>query len=155
MSTHVQTVTRSPDAFVSQKLVATTGCPVVIWLLLGGNLVVRAAGFAYPFLAYHVTGRGHAVGAVGVVLATFGVGWLVGQLVCGWLIDHIGRRSTLVATGLLPGLALVLMAGAHKPDAWRAAAGGGYHRGGWFDRRRAVRAAGPRSGSSHRDSHEE
>ncbi len=122
MSTHVETVTRSPGAFVSKKLVGTTGCPVVIWLLLGGNLVVRAAGFAYPFLAYHVTGRGHAAGAVGAVLATFGVGWLVGQLVCGWLIDHIGRRSTLVATGLLAGLALVLTAGAHSVPALLAGA---------------------------------
>jgi hypothetical protein len=28
------------------------GYPVAIWLLLGGNFVVRAAGFAYPFMAY-------------------------------------------------------------------------------------------------------
>ena len=62
----------------------------MIWLLLGGNLVVRAAGFAYPFLAYHVAGRGHGAGAVGAVLAVFGVGWLAGQLACGWVIDHYG-----------------------------------------------------------------
>ncbi len=100
-----------------ERAAETTGFPSVIWLLLGGNLVVRAAGFAYPFLAYHVAGRGHGAGAVGAVLAVFGVGWLAGQLACGWVIDHYGRRETLVATGLVAGVALVLMAGAHSVSA--------------------------------------
>jgi MFS family permease len=118
----LQTVAYSPGALFSSRRVGTTGYPAVIWLLLGGNLVVRAAGFAYPFLAYHVAGRGHAADAVGAVLAAFGVGWLVGQLVCGCLIDHIGRRSALVAAGLLAGVVLVLMAGAHSVPALLAGA---------------------------------
>ncbi|EUA92870.1 MFS_1 like family protein [Mycobacterium ulcerans str. Harvey] len=52
--------------------------------------MVRAAGFAYPFMAFHVAGRGFAAAAVGAVLAAFGVGWAVGQLVCGWLVDSLG-----------------------------------------------------------------
>jgi MFS family permease len=122
MGAHVATIVGSPAASRTDKVVRTTHCPAVIWLLLGGNLVVRAAGFAYPFLAYHVAGRGHGAGAVGAVLAAFGVGWLVGQLVCGWLIDHFGRRSTLVATGLLAGVVLALMAGAHSVPALLAGA---------------------------------
>ena len=118
----VQTLASSPGALVSNRSVGTTGYPAVIWLLLGGNLMVRSAGFAYPFLAYHVAGRGHAAQAVGAVLAAFGVGWLVGQLLCGWLIDQLGRRSTLVATGLVAGVALVLMAGAHSVPALLAGA---------------------------------
>ncbi len=100
-----------------ERATETAGFPAIIWLLLGGNLVVRAAGFGYPFLAYHVAGRGHAPGVVGAVLAVFGLGWLLGQLVCGWVIDHYGRRETLVATGLVAGVALVLMAGAHSVSA--------------------------------------
>lgn len=86
--------------------------PTVVWLLLGGNLLVRSAGFAYPFLAYHVAGRGHAPAAIGVVLAAYGLGWAVGQLLCGWLVDRIGARTTLVSTMSVAAAALVLMAGA-------------------------------------------
>lgn len=89
------------------------GYPTVLWLLLGGNLMVRAAGFAYPFLAYHVAGRGHAAGAVGAVLAAYGVGWSIGQLWCGWLVDRIGARATLVGAMSVAAAALMLMAEAH------------------------------------------
>lgn len=56
----------------------------VIWLL-GGNLLVRSAGFGYPFLAYHVAGRGHGAGAVGAVVApTAWVGRWGSCCVGGW-----------------------------------------------------------------------
>ena len=116
----MEAVVRSSDTSVNKRAVEKPGYPVVIWLLLGGNLVVRAAGFAYPFLAYHVAARGHAAGAVGVVLASFGVGWLIGQLACGWLIDRIGRRSTLVATGLSASVILALVSAAHSVPALMA-----------------------------------
>lgn len=93
------------------------GLPAVIWLLLGGNLVVRAAGFAYPFMAFHVAGRGHSAGAVGAVLAAFGVGWAVGQLACGWLVDRTGPRVTLASTMLVAATVLVLMAQARSVPA--------------------------------------
>ncbi|WP_085096223.1 MFS transporter [Mycobacterium paraense] len=91
-------------------------CPAVIWVLLAGNLLVRAAGFAYPFMAYHLGGRGHTQGTVGVVISAFGVGWVAGQLLCGWLIDRFGRRSTLTATMLSAAVVLALLGGAHT--AW-------------------------------------
>lgn len=84
----------------------------MIWLL-GGNLLVRSAGFGYPFLAYHVAGRGHGAGAVGAVVAAYGLGWAVGQLLCGWLVDRVGARVTLVSTMLVAAAVLVLMAGLH------------------------------------------
>ena len=77
----VQTLASSPGALASNRSVGTTGYPAVIWLLLGGNLMVRSAGFAYPFLAYHVAGRGHAAQAVGAVLAAFGSGLAGGTVV--------------------------------------------------------------------------
>jgi len=91
--------------------------PRVIWLLVGGNMLVRASAFAYPFMAYHVAQQGHAAGAVGVVLAAFGVGWAVGQLLCGWLVDRFGPRLTLVSTMLIAAAVLILMAGARTVPA--------------------------------------
>ncbi|BBX94914.1 MFS transporter [Mycobacterium lacus] len=93
------------------------GYPAVIWLLMAGNMVVRAAGFAYPFMAYHVAGRGHAAAAVGTVLAVFGVGWAAGQLVCGWLVDRIGGRATLMSTMAVAAVVLALMAEARSVPA--------------------------------------
>ncbi|POY02366.1 hypothetical protein C3469_11505 [Mycobacterium kansasii] len=88
--------------------------PAVMWILLAGNLLVRSAGFAYPFLAYHVAGRGHQAGAVGVVLAAYGAGWAAGQLLCGWLVDRYGARSTLVSTMAVAAAVLMLIAAAHS-----------------------------------------
>ncbi|MGV0716117.1 MFS transporter [Mycolicibacterium sp. XJ662] len=90
------------------------GYPPAIWVLLGGNFLVRVLGFAYPFMAYHVAHNGHGATAVGVVLAAFGVGWVVGQLVCGLLVDRIGGRSTLIASMLFAAVLLTLLAGAHS-----------------------------------------
>ncbi len=94
-----------------------SGFPNEIWLLLGGNLLVRAAGFGYPFMTYHVVVQGHGAGTVGAVLAIFGIGSVVGHLVCGSLIDRFGRRSTLVTTMLFAAVALMLMSGAHSVPA--------------------------------------
>jgi MFS family permease len=99
------------------------GYPVVIWLLLGGNFVVRAAGFAYPFMAYHVAGRGHGAEAAGLVLAAFGAGWVAGQLVCGWSVDRIGGRPTLVVAMLSAAVMLAVMASAHSLAALAVGAG--------------------------------
>lgn len=109
--THSQT-SIAPDEGASRT--GRRAYPLVIWMLLGGNLLVRSAGFAYPFLAYHVAGRGHLAGVVGAVLAAFGLGWIVGQLLCGWLVDRVGGRTTLVATMLVAAMVLVLMAHAHS-----------------------------------------
>ena len=46
--------------------------PSQIWLLLGGSFLVRALGFAYPFLSYFVAERGHGPTVVSFVLAAFG-----------------------------------------------------------------------------------
>ena len=103
-----------PQSAVIPAASGAAGYPAVIWLLLGGNLLVRSAGFAYPFMAYHVAHGHHAAGAVGMVLAAYGVGWAVGQLVCGWLVGRIGARLTLVSTMAVAATALALMAGARS-----------------------------------------
>ncbi len=93
------------------------GLPREIWLLLGGNLLVRAAGFAYPFMTYHVAAQGHGAGMVGAVLAVFGIGSVVGHLLCGSLVDRLGRRSTIVIAMVLAAVVLALMSGARSVPA--------------------------------------
>jgi MFS family permease len=102
-----------PDASPFKR----AGFPNEIWLLLGGNLLVRAVGFGYPFMAYHVAAEGHGAGTVGAVLAVFGIGSVAGHLVCGSLVDQFGRRSTLVTTMLFAAAALMLMSVAHSVPA--------------------------------------
>ena len=89
--------------------------PPVIWALMFGIFIVRAAGFCYPFLSYHLTGIGLDAHLVGRILAVFGAGWLVGQVICGYLADRIGRRTTLVAAMLLAAAALPVLATVQSP----------------------------------------
>ncbi|MGE2724495.1 MFS transporter [Mycolicibacterium pulveris] len=87
--------------------------PPQIWLLLGGSFLVRALGFAYPFLSYFVVERGQGMTVVSFVLAAFGAGWVVGQLVCGSLVDRIGGRLTLVAAMTAAAVVLCLLTVSH------------------------------------------
>jgi len=99
MDASLHTAASSPGKPVRERAQDITGYPAAIWLLLGGNLVVRAAGFAYPFLAYHVAARGHAAGVVGAVLATFGVGFFtrpLGGIVIGRYGDRRGRKPAML-----------------------------------------------------------
>ncbi|WP_211697148.1 MFS transporter [Mycobacterium spongiae] len=90
------------------------GYPAVLWLLLGGSLVLRLAGFAYPFLVFLVAGLGYKAAAFGIVSATFGLGWAIGLLVCGSLVDRFGARMALVSTMLLAAGALAMLAQARS-----------------------------------------
>lgn len=88
--------------------------PSQIWLLLGGSFLVRALGFAYPFLSYFVAERGHGPTVVSFVLAAFGAGWVLGQLACGSLVDRIGGRLTLVAAMVAAAAVLCVLAASHS-----------------------------------------
>ncbi|HWU06067.1 MAG TPA: MFS transporter [Streptomyces sp.] len=78
-----------------------------------GTFLVRAAGFVYPYLAYHLAARGVAAQTIPLILALFGAGWLAGQLACGALADRIGRRATL--TGAMATAAVVFPVLAQSP----------------------------------------
>ncbi|MEU7322557.1 MFS transporter [Streptomyces griseoviridis] len=88
--------------------------PPAIWALLLTTLVARSFGFAYPFLSYHLKQLGYTTEAVGQVLAVFGVGWLLGQLLTGWAADRLGRRRTLVTAMATAAVLLPLLAQAHE-----------------------------------------
>lgn len=89
----------------------TARWPRPVRALLIGTLVARSLGFAYPFLAYRLSsGLGYAPVTTGLVLAVFGVGWLVGQLCSGWAVDRFGYRATLLGTVVLGAATLPLLA---------------------------------------------
>lgn len=88
--------------------------PPQIWLLLAGSFLVRALGFAYPFMSYFVTERGHGTTVVSFVLAACGIGWVLGLLVCGSLVDRIGGRLTLMIAMVGAAAVLCLLSVSHS-----------------------------------------
>ncbi|MER7688268.1 MFS transporter [Streptomyces sp. NPDC097610] len=108
MSATMTAPVKAPEQPVSRRW------PPAIWALLITTLVARSFGFAYPFLSYRLKeDLGYTTQAVGQVLAVFGVGWLIGQLLTGWSADRLGRRRTLVTAMATAAACLPLMAQAH------------------------------------------
>ena len=71
----------------------------------------RLGTMVMPFTGVYLTqARGLSVAAAGLVMALFGAGSLVSQLLAGVLADRIGRRSTL-AGGMLATAAAMLALG--------------------------------------------
>jgi MFS family permease len=64
-----------------------------------------AWGLAPLYLAAH----GGSVREIAVVAATYPVVWGLGQLLTGWLSDHIGRKPLIVGGMLVQAAALVLL----------------------------------------------
>ncbi|WP_205315492.1 MDR family MFS transporter [Nonomuraea lactucae] len=75
---------------------AVGGLPRPFWALWSGTLVNRLGSMVMPFTGVYLTqARGLPVAAAGVVMAVFGAGSLISQLLAGVLTDRIGRRATL------------------------------------------------------------
>jgi MFS family permease len=72
--------------------------------------VNRLGGMVMPFAGVYLTqARGMSVAAAGVVMAVFGAGSLVSQLLAGVLADRIGRRATLAGGMLATSVALLAL----------------------------------------------
>jgi MFS family permease len=88
-----------------------TGLPRSYWVLWAGTLVNRLGTMVQPFFAFYLTGaRGLSVAQTGVVLAVFGAGTLVSQLLAGSLADRFGRRVTLTGGMLSTGAIMLVLA---------------------------------------------
>ena len=67
------------------------GLPRAFWALWAGSFVNRLGTMVEPFLAFYLTGvRGLSLAATGAVLALFGLGSVVSQ-VLGGMLAEIGR----------------------------------------------------------------
>lgn len=87
------------------------GLPRAFWALWSGTFVNRLGTMVEPFLAVYLTAeRGLSLAATGAVMAIFGLGSIVSQVVGGILTDRIGRRATLTG-GMLATAAAMLTLG--------------------------------------------
>ncbi|MEU8102802.1 MFS transporter [Nonomuraea muscovyensis] len=78
---------------------AVGGLPRPFWALWSGTLVNRLGTMVMPFTGVYLTqARGMSVAAAGLVMAVFGAGSLLSQLLAGVLADRIGRRATLAGS---------------------------------------------------------
>ena len=92
--------------------------PREFWVVFAGTLVNRAGTFVEPFLIlYLTTQRGFSPASAGLVLAVYGAGGLVSQLVGGWLTDRIGRRTTLAGSMCAAGASLLVLGSARTTPA--------------------------------------
>ncbi|MFI1765200.1 MFS transporter [Streptomyces sp. NPDC020800] len=74
----------------------TPSARTVITALIGGTLLLKAAGFCWDFLGFYISdGAGHGTTAAGAGLTLFGVGWCIGQASSGALTDRLGQRTAL------------------------------------------------------------
>jgi MFS family permease len=87
------------------------GLPRSFWALWTGSFVNRLGTMVEPFLAFYLAGvRGMSLTATGLVLALFGLGSVVSQMLGGVLADRVGRRVTLTG-GMLATAAAMLALG--------------------------------------------
>lgn len=92
------------------------GLPRTYWILWTGGLINRLGGFVLPLLALYLTGeRGIPVEQVGLIVALWGGGSLMGGTLGGVLADRIGRRRTLILVLVAGALAMLHLAFARTP----------------------------------------
>lgn len=97
---------RPSGGLVGRYRAAYAGMPREVWLCAAGLLINRAGTMVVPFLSlYLTTQRGMGKGAVGLLLAGFGVGSILGSLLGGFLSTRVGattvQRLSLAGTGAL------------------------------------------------------
>lgn len=86
------------------------GLPRPFWALWSGTLVNRLGTMVMPFTGVYLTqSRGLSLTAAGLVMAVFGAGSLVSQLIAGTLADRIGRRATLAGGMLATAVAMLAL----------------------------------------------
>jgi MFS family permease len=103
----MSTTTLPKPTFLQSKI---GGLPRAFWALWAGTLVNRVGMMVEPFIGVYLTqARGMSYSAAGVVMAVFGVGSLLSQILAGWLADRFGRRVTLTGGMIATAVAMVAL----------------------------------------------
>ncbi|MET8855521.1 MFS transporter [Streptomyces sp. NPDC004579] len=109
MSLPLVSAVKAPDPLDVPAPLATRP-NTTIWVLVVGAGAVRSVGFSYPFLSYRLADLGFSTTRISGLLALYGLGWLVGQILWGRLADALGRRATLVGAMTVAAVTLPLLA---------------------------------------------
>jgi MFS family permease len=81
------------------------------WVLWTGTLINRMGTMMVPFMTLYLVGaRGLSVPAAGGVMAAYGTGSLVSQVLGGVFADLAGRRATLLCGTLSAAVLMVVLA---------------------------------------------
>ncbi|MFI1765300.1 MFS transporter [Streptomyces sp. NPDC020800] len=104
------TTTTPTGAAKGRAPVRGNSWPTEIRALLVATFLVRALGYSYPFLPYHLDELQLSTTAIGKTLMVFGAGWLGGSVLWGWLADRVGRRTALATAMALAAVVLPLLA---------------------------------------------
>ncbi|MBB2911947.1 MFS family permease [Streptosporangium becharense] len=103
----MSTTTLARNTFLTSKI---GGLPRAFWALWTGTLVSRTGMMVQPFMGVYLTqARGMSYAAAGTVMAVFGAGSLLSQVLAGWLADRFGRRVTLTGGMLATAAAMVAL----------------------------------------------
>lgn len=88
--------------------------PRAYWLLVAGMFVNRIGAFVLPFLSLYLKDHeGFDAGAIGTVLACWGVGTILAGFIGGQLADRWGRKPTMLASLFGGAVTLVALGNAH------------------------------------------
>jgi MFS family permease len=86
------------------------GLPRTFWVLWAGMFVNRIGTFVVPFLAVYLTQARHLpIATAGFMAALYGAGSVVASPLGGYLADHAGRRTTMVAALGLGGASMIAL----------------------------------------------
>lgn len=89
---------------------AFSGLPRMIWILALGGLVNRAGTMVLPFLALYLTrDLGFGVERAGILIATYGLGSVVGSHVGGVAADRLGAIRSQLLSLLLSGVGFLAL----------------------------------------------
>ncbi|HST48857.1 MFS transporter [Jatrophihabitans sp.] len=95
---------------------ALAGFPATFWWVWAATLVNRLGGFVVAFLALYLTLERHSSASfVGLVVALYGLGGVLGNLIGGVLSDRLGRRITLLVAQLATAVTTVALGHSTAP----------------------------------------
>jgi predicted MFS family arabinose efflux permease len=93
---------------------AYAGIPRPIWWLSLVILVNRAGTMVIPFLTVYLTGNGYTLREAGLVMATFGLGALLGGYIGGQLTDRFGSFSVQLVSLFFNGVFFIILGQMHS-----------------------------------------
>ncbi|MDB5251188.1 MAG: hypothetical protein JWP27_357 [Flaviaesturariibacter sp.] len=88
---------------------AYSGIPRPIWWLSLVILVNRAGTMVIPFLTVYLTSRGYSLREAGLVMATFGLGALLGGYLGGQLTDRFGSFRVQLVSLFFNGVLFIIL----------------------------------------------